>query len=59
LLLEAKAGRSLESWNSKIDWVLGCQWFISIILATWKAEIRKITVQGQPKQIVWEIPSPK
>jgi hypothetical protein len=34
----------------------------TIILAIWEAEIRRIAVQGQPKQILWEYlfgPSPK
>jgi hypothetical protein len=30
-----------------------------VIPATWEAEIRRITVQGQPGQIVHKIPSPK
>jgi hypothetical protein len=30
-----------------------------IILATWKAEIRRIMVRGQPKQRVLKTPSPK
>jgi hypothetical protein len=25
-----------------------CQWFIPLILATWEAEFRRITVSGQP-----------
>jgi hypothetical protein len=29
------------------------QWLTSIILAKWEAEIRRLTVQGQPRQIVW------
>jgi hypothetical protein len=33
-----------------------CQWLYT--LATWKAEIRKIEVQGQPRQIVHETPPP-
>jgi hypothetical protein len=28
-----------------------------LILATWEAEIGRIIVQDQPRQIVWEIPS--
>jgi hypothetical protein len=30
-----------------------------VILATWKAEIGKTTVQGQPRKIIQDIPSPK
>jgi hypothetical protein len=33
-------------------------WIMSIILATWETEIRRIMVSGQPRQIVHEIPSP-
>jgi hypothetical protein len=32
---------------------------LPVILPTWRAEIRRIKVQGQPWQIVCEIPSPK
>jgi hypothetical protein len=37
----------------------GCWWLTPVILATWEAEIRRILVQGHPKQIVHETPSPK
>jgi hypothetical protein len=37
----------------------GPQWLTLVILAIWEAEIRKIMVQGQPMEIVQEIPSPK
>jgi hypothetical protein len=33
------------------------QGIISIIPATWEVEIRKLEVQGQPRQKVSEIPS--
>jgi hypothetical protein len=36
-----------------------CQWFTAIILATWEAEIGRITVQSQPVQIVHETPISK
>jgi hypothetical protein len=31
-----------------------CWCLMSIILATWEAEIRRIVVPGQPRQILWE-----
>jgi hypothetical protein len=34
-------------------WVL---WLMPVTLATWEAEIRKIVVSGQPRQIVRETP---
>jgi hypothetical protein len=37
----------------------GHQWLMSIILATWEAEVQRITVRGQPWQIVFKTPSPK
>jgi hypothetical protein len=36
-----------------------CQWVRSVILTTWEAEIGRITVQGQPRQIVGKTLSPK
>jgi hypothetical protein len=36
-----------------------CQWLPPIILATQEADIRRITVQSQPRQIVHETPSQK
>jgi hypothetical protein len=38
---------------------IGLRWFMPIILAIWVAEIRRIKVPGQPRQIVYKIPSPK
>jgi hypothetical protein len=37
----------------KDSWV---QWFVPIIPASWEAEIRRITVQGQPRKKVSKTP---
>jgi hypothetical protein len=37
----------------------GHPWLTPIILATWEAEIRRMKVQGQPRQKVLETPSSK
>jgi hypothetical protein len=37
----------------------GHWWLTFVILATREAEIRKITVQGQPRQVVHAILAPK
>jgi hypothetical protein len=34
-------------------------WFMPLILATWEADIRKIAVGGQPRQIFHETPISK
>jgi hypothetical protein len=39
--------------------VTGCWWLTPVILATQKAEIRRVTVQSQLRQIVCEILSQK
>jgi hypothetical protein len=36
-----------------------CWWFIAVILVTWEADVRKIKVRGQPRQIVFETASSK
>jgi hypothetical protein len=36
--------------------VPGHQWLTLVILATWKAEIGRIMIQGQPREIVCETP---
>jgi hypothetical protein len=33
-----------------------CHWLVTEILLTWKAKIRRSMVQGQPRQMVFEIP---
>jgi hypothetical protein len=39
--------------------VPGHYWLTPVIVATWEAEIRRITVRGQPGHIVPKTPSPK
>jgi hypothetical protein len=40
-------------------YIKNCQWLTPIILASWEAEIGRITVQGQPGQIVQETSTSK
>jgi 3-methyladenine DNA glycosylase/8-oxoguanine DNA glycosylase len=35
---------------AKVTLKQGTQWLMPVILATWEAEIRRITVQRQPRQ---------
>jgi hypothetical protein len=43
----------------KNHWRGWVPWFMSVNLATWEAEIRKIEVCGQPRQITLETPISK
>jgi hypothetical protein len=47
---------SLELLDSRDPTATGCQWLIPVILVTWDAKTRRIAVQGQPGQIVFETP---
>jgi hypothetical protein len=51
----------VQKLNEKIEtlWCKhrpGAGGYLGVILATWEAESRRIVVQGQPKQVVWETP---
>jgi hypothetical protein len=39
-------------WPLSIARLTGCQWLMPVILAIQEAEIRRITVQDQPRKIV-------
>jgi hypothetical protein len=58
---EEQPGRSSEASISLFK--NGClsrwQWLLPVILATWEAEIRRLTIQGQPGQIIRETASPE
>jgi hypothetical protein len=51
----------LQKFNSsfKNSFEAKHQWFTPIILATWEADIERIKVQGQPRQIVHKTPISK
>jgi hypothetical protein len=54
---DSKTGHAKQNVNCLINnWV---QRFTSIILATWEAEIGRITAQGQPRKIVPKTPISK
>jgi hypothetical protein len=67
-----KCNRCCEDWGG-VEWILRLmdkglfkkpvwgrrQWLTPVILPTWEAEIRRIMVWGQPRQIVHETPSSK
>jgi hypothetical protein len=40
--------------DQKFQAIAGCQWLIPVILVTQEAEIRRIVVESQPRQIVLE-----
>jgi hypothetical protein len=49
--------RWIWGWDNakKRDQAASCQWLIPIILATWKAETRRIVVQGQSGKVSLKI----
>jgi hypothetical protein len=57
--LLAKISLQCENINQiRLTSEAGLQWLTSIILFTWEAEIRRMTVRGQPWQTLYETPSP-
>jgi hypothetical protein len=58
---KAEAGDRVSSrsvWAKLAD-LISKEWLTPVTLAPWEAEIRKIVVQGQHKQIVLKAPSLK
>jgi hypothetical protein len=55
----AKLRKTNTTLKKKNEWHTWCWWLTSVILATWEAEIGRIELQGQPRQIVHKVPSPK
>jgi hypothetical protein len=44
---------------NKISCIARCWWLMPVILTSWEAEIRRIEIQDQSRQIGHETPSPK
>jgi hypothetical protein len=57
--VSACAGNSLGYMYIKFEVETRCRWLMPVVLATWESEVRRIQSRGQPRQIVWETPSPK
>jgi hypothetical protein len=47
----------LDGNSQKISLRAGLQWLTPVVLPTWEAEIRRILVQGYPRQIVFKNPT--
>jgi hypothetical protein len=45
--------------TTKNEYTAGCRWLTSVILGTWEAEIGRVAIGGQPRQILCKIPFPK
>jgi hypothetical protein len=56
---KCSASLAIKEMQIKTTLRTGCLWLTPVILATWEAEIRKITVQTQPRQKFVRPPSPK
>jgi hypothetical protein len=48
-----------QYWGKKAFEAAGCWWLMPLILVTWETEVRKISIQGQPRHIVWKTPISK
>jgi hypothetical protein len=60
LYLQSPLGRQKQKdcdiWQDPVSKnIIRHQWLIPVILATWKAEIGRIVIPSQPRQIVREI----